>query len=138
MGDAFSVVRLHADHGDVAEEVPVIVPGLEAFRGVGNLVADAGKLPEGRAGAGCSAGFEQDHRDVVVLSRFRTHELAGELTGELEDLAGVAVVEPKYGSSSGGLDSDARQAEIEPAGFPVDRLGVLVDQWFERIRALGI
>ena len=95
VGDTFPVVRLHADHGDVAEEVAALVPGLEAFHGVGDLVADAGKLTEGRAGAGCSAGFGLDHRDVVVVRRFRVHELAGELTGELEDPAGVAVIEPE-------------------------------------------
>ena len=54
MGDAFSAVRLHADHGDVTEEVPALVPGLDAFRpasrgyagtsGVGDLVADVGVL----------------------------------------------------------------------------------------------
>jgi hypothetical protein len=38
----------------------------------------------GRAGAGCAAGFGLDHRDVVVVRRFRTHELAGEVAGELE------------------------------------------------------
>jgi hypothetical protein len=27
VGDAFAVVRLHADHGDVAEEVAAFVPG---------------------------------------------------------------------------------------------------------------
>jgi hypothetical protein len=26
-GDAFSAVRLHADHGDVAEEIAGLVPG---------------------------------------------------------------------------------------------------------------
>jgi hypothetical protein len=26
-GDAFSAVRLHADHGDVAEEIAAFVPG---------------------------------------------------------------------------------------------------------------
>lgn len=56
------------DHGDVAEEIPALVPGLDAARpaspvgyvgtsGVGDLVADSGKLPEGGAGAGCAAGF---------------------------------------------------------------------------------
>ncbi len=128
MGDAFSVVRLHADHGDVAEEIPALVPGLDAFRGVGDLVAGAGELPEDGARAGCAAGFRLDHRDVVVVRRFRVHELAGELTGELEDLAGVAVVEPEDGGSSGGFDPHARQAEIEAPGFPVDRLGIVVEQ----------
>jgi len=46
MGDPFSVVRLHAYHGDVAEEIPALVPGLiDAARGEGDLVAYAGKLP---------------------------------------------------------------------------------------------
>ena len=49
---------------------------------LGDLVADAGKLPEGRAGAGCAAGFGLDHRDVVVVRRFRAHEFAGELTND--------------------------------------------------------
>jgi hypothetical protein len=40
------------------------------------------------AGAGGTAGFGQDYRDVVVVRRFRAHELAGEVAGELEDLAG--------------------------------------------------
>jgi hypothetical protein len=55
----FSVVRLHADHGDVAEEIPALVPGLEAVHRVGDLVADGFKLPEGRAGSGAAAGFGQ-------------------------------------------------------------------------------
>ena len=61
---------------------------------------------------------------MVVVGRFRVEELAGEVAGELEDLAGVAVVEPEDGGPSGGLDAHARQAEIEPPRFPVDRLGV--------------
>lgn len=69
VGDPFSVVRLHADHGDFAEEIPALVPGLEAYHGVGDLVADTVKLPEGRAGAGGTVGFGQDHRDVVVVRR---------------------------------------------------------------------
>lgn len=133
MGDAFAVVRLHADHGDVPEEVAALVPGLEAFHGVSDLVANGFKLPEGRAGAGCAAGFGQDHRDVIVVRRFRIEELAGEVAGEPEDLAGVAVVEPEDGGPSGGLDAHARQAEIEPPGFPVDRLGIVVEQQ-QRIR----
>jgi hypothetical protein len=61
---------------------------------------------------------------VVVVRRFLVEELAGEVAGELEELAGVAAVEPEDGGSSGGLDAHARQAEIEPPGFPVDRLGI--------------
>ena len=52
--------QVHADHGDGAEEVPALVPGLEALHGVGDLVTDAIKLPEGRAGAGAAAGFGLD------------------------------------------------------------------------------
>ena len=128
VGDAFSVVRVHADHGDVAEEVPAFVPGLEAAGGVGDFVADAGELPEGRTGAGDAAAFGLDHRDVVVVRRFRVHELAGEITGELEDLAGVAVVEAEDGSSSGCLDAHAGEAEIEAPAFPIDRLGIVMEQ----------
>lgn len=31
VGDAFPVVRLHADHGDVAEEVSALLVGFAAF-----------------------------------------------------------------------------------------------------------
>lgn len=121
MGDVFSVVRLHADHGDVSEEIPALVPGLEAFCGIRDLVADAGELPEGRAGAGVTAGFGQDHRDVVVVRRFRAHELAGEVAGELEDLASVAVVQAEDGSSPGGLNDQALQADLDILTIPPDQ-----------------
>ena len=35
-------------------------------------------------GAGIAAGFRLDHRDVVVVLRFRIQELAGEAAGENE------------------------------------------------------
>jgi hypothetical protein len=67
---------------------------------------------------------------VVVVRRFRVHELAGEVTGELEDLAGVAVVEAEDGGSSGGLDAPAGEAEIwfqlgGSSGLPVGWIKIL-------------
>jgi hypothetical protein len=59
----------------------------------GDFVADADELAEGRTGAGDAAAFRVDHGNVVVVRRFRVNELAGEVTGELVDFAGVAVVE---------------------------------------------
>jgi hypothetical protein len=41
-------------------------------------------IKRGRAGAGGTTGFGQDHRDVIVVRRFRAHELAGELAVENE------------------------------------------------------
>jgi hypothetical protein len=38
----------------------------------------------GRAGAGCAAGFGLDHRDMLIVRRFRAQELAGEVAGENE------------------------------------------------------
>jgi len=128
VGDAFAVIRVHAVHGDVAEEVPALVPGLEAAGGVGDFVADAVELQESRAGEGHAAALGVDHRDMVVVHRFRVHELAGEVAGELEDLAGVAVVEAEDGGSSGGLDAHAGEAEVEAPRFPVDRLGIVVEE----------
>lgn len=54
---AFALAGADADQGHVAGEIPAFAPGLEAARGAGDFVADAGKLPEGGAGAGCAAVF---------------------------------------------------------------------------------
>jgi len=125
--DPPSPIHHLSNHGDVAEKIPTFVPGLEAAGGVGDFVADAGELSEGRAGAGDAAAFGLDHRDVVDVRRFYVHELAAEVAGELEDFSGVAVVEAENGSSSCGLDAHAREAEIEASGCPADRLSIVVE-----------
>ena len=54
-----------------------------------------GRIGRGRTGP--DPPCRVDHRDGVVVRRFRIYELAGEVAGEVEDLAGVAVVEAEDG-----------------------------------------
>lgn len=50
VGDAFAVVGVHADDGDLAKEITAGMPGLDAAGGIGDFVGEGGELTEGGAG----------------------------------------------------------------------------------------